>query len=55
MLHTQRGFTLIGVIGLLAVIAVAAAVIAPNFAVQIEQDTRDSEDTALESHCSGYH
>ena len=45
--QSQRGFTLIGVIGLLAVIAVAAAVIAPNFAVTIEQDTRDAEDQHL--------
>ena len=47
MSHAQRGFTLIGVIGLLAVIAVAAAVIAPNFAVKIEQDARDSEEKHL--------
>ena len=46
-LGTPQGFTLIGVISLLAVMAVAAAVIAPNLATEIDQDTRDTEDKHL--------
>ena len=43
----QRGFTLIGVISLLAVMAVAAVVIAPNLATEMDQNSRDREDEHL--------
>ena len=43
----QRGFTFIGVIGFIAVAAFAAAVIAPNLAMEVDQNAREREDTHL--------
>ena len=44
---TPQGFTLIGMISLLAVMAVAAAVIAPDLSVEVDQEARETEDTHL--------